>query len=111
MNKKNTSKINSNKSGIISYKYDGNESIYNLDILDKLTKELGVNIKTIAINVKILKESIDARKKNDIFYLKISCTLYLLIFIFFNYSSSISASWISSSSFLEDFFFVVFLLK
>lgn len=42
-NEKNTSKINSNKSGIISYKYDGNENIYNLDILDKLTKEDIIN--------------------------------------------------------------------
>ncbi|MGL5347336.1 MAG: HlyD family efflux transporter periplasmic adaptor subunit [Peptostreptococcaceae bacterium] len=37
-NKKNTTNVSSQSSGIVSYEYDGNEEFYNLDILDNLTK-------------------------------------------------------------------------
>ncbi len=38
-NESNTYEITSPISGIISYKYDGNEKIYNLDILDKISSK------------------------------------------------------------------------
>lgn len=42
-NKKNTSNTNATEAGIISYKYDGKEEIYTLDMLNKLTKEDIIN--------------------------------------------------------------------
>lgn len=52
-NDKNTLKVNSNDAGIISYSYDGNEDIYNLDILDRLTKD---DIDNAENNYKILND-------------------------------------------------------
>lgn len=59
-NKKNTEYVNSQSSGILSYKYDGNEDFYNLDMLDNLTKydieNAENNYKSVSENSNKIKE-------------------------------------------------------
>ena len=60
-NNSNTYEITTPISGIISYKYDGNENKYNINILDKLTKydieEANSDYESLHLDNKVIKEN------------------------------------------------------